>query len=154
MDIRTKPTLSHNDILNLNFIGQACPYYFRIHYREGLRSRLLQVLDLEDVHNETQGIVQGGMRVFPVAQPVAMLRIFKKQFNAAQEVQKEIENYKLVQRHVPPQHYAASSEFIVEYIQNGNSQIMLCGLQKYVPGEAIDPWNENTRLKIETDMEN
>jgi hypothetical protein len=154
MDIRTKPTLSNNDILNLNFIRQPCPYYFRIHYREGLRSRLLQVLNLEDVLHETQGVVQGGMRLFPVAQPVAMLRIFKKQFNAGHEVQTEIQNYKLVQHHILPQHYAASSEFVVEYIQNGNSQIMLCGLQKYVPGEAVDPWHENTRLKIENDMEN
>jgi len=154
MDIRTKPTLSHNDIVNLNFIRQPCSYCFRIHYREGLRSRLLQVLKAEDVLLETQGVLQEGIRLFPVAQPVAMLRIFKKQFKIWTEVQKEIENYKLVQRHVFAHHYAASSEFIVDYMQGGNNQIMLCGFQEYVPGEAVDPWHENTRLKIETDMDN
>ncbi len=154
MDIRTKPTLSDEDISNLNFVKQQCPYCFRIHYREGLRSRLLQVLNPEDVLLETQGALQQGLRLFPVAQPVAMLRIFKKQFNAWQELQTEIENYKLVQRYIPPHHYAASSEFIVDYFQNEKSQIILCGLQEYVPGEAVDPWHENTRLKMETDMNN
>ncbi len=153
MDIRTKPTLSNSDILNLNFIRQACPYCFRIHFREGLRSRLLQVLNQDDVRHETRGVMQNGLRLYPVAQPVAMLRIFKKQFTAWQEVQKEIENYKLVQRYVPPHHYAASSEFIVDYVQNRNTQFLLCGLQEYVPGEAVDPWHENTRLKIESDMD-
>ena len=154
MDIRTQPTLSHDDIVKLNFIRRPCPYYFRIHFREGLRSRLLQVLNPEDVRHENQGAIQHGMRLYPVAQPVAMLRIFKKQFIAWQEVQKEIQNYKLIQRYVPPQHYAASSEFIVDYVQNDKNQILLCGLQEYVSGEAIDPWHENTRLKIETDMHN
>jgi len=154
MDIRTKPTLSNEDIAHLNFIRQPCPYYFRIHFREGLRSRLLQVLNPEDVLNEVRGTIQNGLRVFPVAQPVAMLRIFKKQFNTWQEVQREIENYKLVQHHLPPRHYAASAEFIVEYVQAGINQLLLCGLQEYVPGEAVDPWHENSRLKIETDMQN
>lgn len=154
MDIRTKPTLSNNDIVSLNFIRQPCPYCFRIHYREGLRSRLLQVLKPEDVRREAQGVMHKGLRLFPVAQPVGMLRIFKKHFKAWQEVQNEIENYKLVQYYIPPHHYAASSEFIVNYIHNGKNQILLCGLQEYVPGEAVDPWHENTRLKIETDMDN
>ncbi len=152
MDIRNKPTLSNDDIVGLNFIQQACPYYFRIHYREGLRSRLLQVLNPKDVRQETQGTVQQGLRLFPVAQPVSMLRIFKKKLTDWQEVQTEIENYKLIQRYFPPHHYAASSEFVVDYIQNENSQILLCGLQEYVPGEAVDPWHENTRLKMQTDM--
>jgi len=154
MDIRTKPTLSNDDIVNLNFVKQPCPYYFRTHYREGLRSRLLQVLRPEDILNETQGTIDQGARLFPVAQPVAMLRIFKKQFSTWQEVQTEIENYKLVQHYIPPHHYAASSEFIVDYFQNENSQIMLCGLQEYIPGEAVDPWHADTRLKLETDMNN
>ncbi len=154
MGIRNKPTLSHDDIVNLNFIRQACPYCFRINYREGLRSRLLQVLNPADFFRETRGSLQQEVRCFPVAQPVAMLRIFKKNFIDLREIQKEIENYKLVQHFIPPHHYAASSEFIVDYIRDRKRQMLLCGLQEYVPGEAVDPWHDDTRLKIETDMNN
>jgi len=152
IDIRDKPTLTHDDIQCLNFIRHHCPYFFRSHYREGLRSRLMQVLDPLDISHEINGTVQGGIRLFPVAQPLAMLRIFKKKFYDSQEVQKEIDNYKLVQRYLPKRHYAMSFEFIADYLQNGRKKILLCGLQDYVPGEAVDPWHENTGLKIENHM--
>ena len=150
IDIRDKPALSNEDILSLNFIKRPSPYFFRNHYREGLRSRLMQVLDPGDVAREATGVVQDGMRFFPVAQPLAMFRIFKKKFSSVGEIQKEIDNYKLVQQYLPESHYAISSEFMVDYIRENQKTILLCGIQEYVPGEALDPWHENALLKFES----
>ncbi|MDX2448439.1 MAG: hypothetical protein QNK29_14705 [Desulfobacterales bacterium] len=151
-DIRNKPTLSHEDILALNFIKHPCKYFFRNHFREGLRSRLMQVLKLSDITLETRGVIQHGIRMFPIAQPVAMLRIFKNKFSSRRAVQKEIDHYKFLQRWLTKSHYAVSSEFMVDYTRGRKKGILLCGLQEYVPGEAVDPWHENALLKIESMM--
>jgi hypothetical protein len=148
-DIRDKPTLSHDDILELNFIKHPSRYFFRNHFREGLRSRLIQVLELSDIVLETRGILQQGIYMFPVAQPVAMLRIFKKKFSSLPDIQKEIDNYKILRRWLLESHYAVSSEFVVDYARGRDKSILLCGLQEYVHGESIDPWHANALLKIE-----
>jgi len=153
-DIRNKQTLTHDDIVSLNFIKNPSRYFFRNHFREGLRSRLMQALTISDIVRETRGVVQQGIRMFPVAQPVAMLRIFKKSFSSQSAVQKEIDHYKTLQRWLPGAHFAASSEFLVDYTPKGVKNILLCGLQEYVPGEAVDPWHENALLKIEGLMKN
>ena len=153
VDSLNKPSLSHEDILALNFIKRPCRYYFRNHFREGLRSRLMQALKLSDIALETKGVMRQGIRMFPMAQPVAMLRIFKTLFSCSADVQKEIDHYRLLQRWLLKIHYARSSEFMVDYIRGRDKSILLCGLQEYVPGEAIDPWQENALLKIENCME-
>ena len=153
-DIRNKQTLTHDDIVALNFIKHPSRYFFRNHFKEGLRSRLMQALEPSDIVRETRGVVQQGIRMFPVAQPVAMLRIFKKSFSSQSEVQKEIDHYKTLQHWLPEAHFAASSEFLVDYMPEGVKNILLCGLQEYVPGEAVDPWHENALLKIEGIMRN
>lgn len=148
-DIRDKPTLSHDDIAGLNFIKYPSRYFFRNHFREGLRSRLIQVLKLSDIAIETSGILQKGVHIFPIAQPVAMLRIFKNKFASLRDIRKEIDNYKILQQRLSESHYAVSSEFVVDYTQGRHKSILLCGLQEYVQGEPIDPWHANALLKIE-----
>ena len=148
-DIRDKPTLSHDDIAGLNFIKYPSRYFFRNHFREGLRSRLIQVLEQSDVALETRGILQQGIRIFPIAQPVAMLRIFKNKFSSLRDIRKEIDNYKILQQRLPESHYAVSSEFMVDYTWGHHKTILLCGLQEYVQGESVDPWHANALLKIE-----
>ena len=148
-DIRDKPTLSHDDIAGLNFIKSPSRYFFRNHFREGLRSRLVQVLKESDVALETRGTLQQGVRIFPIAQPVAMLRIFKNTFSSPDDIQKEIDNYKILQQRLSKSHYAVSSEFMVDYTRGRHKSILLCGLQEYVQGESIDPWHANALLKIE-----
>ena len=149
-DIINKPTLTHEDIVALNFIKRPCFFFFRNHYREGLRSRLMQALKPSDITLETRGIIQQGIRRFPVAKPQAMLRIFKKNFSSPQDIQKEIDHYKMLQYYLPQTLYAFSSEFMVDYTAGSKKNILLCGLQEYVPGEAVDPWHENALLKIES----
>ena len=148
-DIRDKPTLSHDDIVGLNFIKHPSRYFFRNHFREGLRSRLIQVLKLSDVALETRGILQQGIYMFPIAQPVAMLRIFKNKFSSLRDIQKEIDNYKILRQWLSESHYAVSSEFMVDYTRGRDKSILLCGLQEYVHGESVDPWHANALLKIE-----
>jgi hypothetical protein len=153
-DIRDKQYLTHEDIAALNFIKRPSRYFFRNHFREGLRSRLLQVLQLSDIALETAGIIQGDIRMFPVAHPVAMLRILKKKFSSRSEVQKEIDHYKILQRGLPKFHYAVSSEFMVDYKRGHQKDILLCGLQEYVAGESLDPWQGDALLKIIGFMKN
>ena len=148
-DIRDKPTLSHDDIAGLNFIKHPSRYFFRSHFREGLRSRLIQVLKLSDVALETSGMLQQNIRIFPVAQPVAMLRIFRNEFSSLRAIQKEIDNYKILRQWLSESHYAISSEFMVDYTRGREKSILLCGLQEYVHGESVDPWHANALLKIE-----
>jgi len=148
-DIREKPTLSHDDIIALNFIKHPSRYFFRNHFREGLRSRLIQVLEMSDVIIETRGTIQQGVCMFPIAKPVAMLRIFKNRFSSLRDIQKEIDNYKILQQWLSRSHYAVSSEFLVDYTRGREKSILLCGLQEFVHGEAVDPWHENALLKIE-----
>jgi len=147
-DIRNKPTLSHKDIVELNFIKHPSRYFFRNHFREGLRSRLIQVLEPSDVILETRGVLQQNICVFPIAQPVAMLRIFKNKFASLRDIQKEIDNYKILRQWMSKSHYAVSSEFMVDYTRGRDKSILLCGLQEYVHGESVDPWHANALLKI------
>lgn len=142
-DVRHKATLLHEDIVSLNFIRHPCPYFFRHHYREGLRSRLLQIINKSDLRIEIDGRFHDGIHLYPVAQPIAMLRIFKKQFPSYEDIKQEIAHYKLLQKWLPASLYAVSWEFMVNYLLDGHSETLLCGLQEYVAGEPIDPWREN-----------
>ena len=140
-DIRDRGTITHEDVLSLNFIRKPSPYYYRGHFREGLRSRIIQVLNYSDVRTETRGIMQNGIRHYPMARPLRMLRIFRKPIHSLRDITDEIVNYQAVQKHLPAAYYAASSEFLVDYQKPDNTEIVLCGLQEFVEGEALDPWN-------------
>ena len=139
-DIRDKPTLSPQDILCLNFIRVPGPYIYRRHYRAGLRSHIMEVLDPRDVARENKGVVIEGMKYFPRAKPLKMLRLFRTKFHSLQQAHEELERVKIIEAYLAPEHLALSNEFLVDYQRNGTYEILLCGLQEYVEGEILDPW--------------
>ncbi|MBW1889704.1 MAG: hypothetical protein JRI93_04140 [Deltaproteobacteria bacterium] len=140
-DIRDRKTITHEDVLGLNFIRKPSKFYFRGHFREGLRSRIIQILDPRDVRIETRGVMREGIRRYPLARPLRMLRIFRRPVAALNDLKDEILNYQILQEHLPAAYFAASSEFLVDYEKPGGREIVLCGLQKFVDGESLDPWN-------------
>ena len=140
-DIREKAYLYHNDILGLNFIKAPGIFVFRRHYREGLRSQIMEILDPKALTYETKGVFINGMRLFPKASPSKMFRIFKTRFLTIEEAWEEINRVKIIACYLVPENMAKSQEFLVDYIMNGKNDILLCGLQEYVRGVILDPWS-------------
>ena len=140
-DIRDKLYIDHKDVLGLNFIRDPGTYVYRRHYRQGMRSHIMEVLDPKDVENETKGIVIDGLKLYPRAQPLNMLRIFRTRFNALKNAEEEVRRVKTIEAYLFPDNLARSSEFIVDYIRQGKRELILCGLQEYVKGAALEPWS-------------
>ena len=140
-DIRDKLYIDHKDVLGLNFIRDPGTYIFRRHYRQGMRSHILEVLDPKDVENETKGIVIDGLKLYPRAQPLNMLRIFRTRFNALKNAEEEVRRVKTIETYLFPDNFARSNEFLVDYIRQGKRELILCGLQEYVKGAALEPWS-------------
>jgi hypothetical protein len=142
-DIRDRPFLSGSEVTGLNFIrgSASAQYQFRKHYREGLRSHIFEVLTVADVLKETKGEIINNTRWYPRARPKRMLRILRNRFDNLNAVLKEIDKYNLVLKFLGPRLIARSDEFIVDYTRAGTNSIVLCGLQEYIIGEIIDPWN-------------
>jgi len=140
-DIRDKPSIDHKDVLGLNFIKDPGIYIYRRHYRQGLRSHIMEVLDPKDVENETKGIIIDGLKLYPRAQPLNMLRIFRTRFNTLRDAEKEVRKVKIIETYLAPDYLAKSIEFIVLYTRHGKHELLLCGLQEYVNGEILDPWS-------------
>ncbi|MCJ7686959.1 MAG: hypothetical protein MUO68_21985 [Desulfobacteraceae bacterium] len=141
-DIRDKPYLEHNDILQLNFIRNPGRYIFRRHYRAGLRSHLMEVLNPEDVELEKRGVIVNGLRMFPRAIPLKMLRILRRRFNSLSEAREELRRVKIVESYLAPDHIARPAEFLVHYVGPPKWEILLAGLQEYVSGEVLEPWGD------------
>ena len=144
-DVREKTSLDHQAVVSLNFIRDSSIYVFRRHYRQGLRSHIMEVLKRMDVAREKTGIEIDGVRWFPRAKPVKMLRVFKTKFKRREEAIEEIGTVKIIEKYLGFNHIAASNEFLVEYLVRGRKDILLCGLQEYVEGEVLDPWGSITR---------
>ena len=140
-DIRDKPYIVHNDVLGLNFIKDPGTYIYRRHYRQGLRSHIMEVLDPKDVENETKGIIIDGLKLYSRAQPLKMLRIFRSKFNTLRDAEKEVRKVKIIETYLAPDHIASSIEFIAHYTRSGKRVLLLCGLQEYANGEILDPWS-------------
>ena len=140
-DIRDKPYIDHKDVLGLNFIKDPGIYIYRRHYRQGLRSHIMEVLDPKDVENETKGIIIDGLKLYPRAQPLKMLRIFRTRFNTLRDAEKEVRKVKIIETYLAPDYLARSIEFIVYYTRHGKRELLLCGLQEYANGEILDPWS-------------
>ena len=140
-DIRDKPFLNHKDILDLNFIRDPGIYLYRKHYRMGLRSHIMEVLDPADVKHETKGIIVDGLRWYPRAEPLGMLRIFRTRFNTLKDAEEELRRVKIIVAYLAPDHVAKSEEFLVDYARHKKHEILLCGLQEYVKGEVLEPWS-------------
>jgi hypothetical protein len=139
-DIRDKPYLIHKDILGLNFIKGPGIYLYRRHYRSGLRSHIMQVLNPEDVEKEKKGIIIDGFRWYPRAEPLKMLRIFRKRFNTLEDTEEELKRVRIIQTYLAPDYLAMPGEFLVDYSRHGKGEVLLCGLQEYVQGQILDPW--------------
>jgi len=144
-DLREMPCLDEEDILALNFIRASGVYVYRRHYRTGLRSHIMEVLRAEDVENETTGMMINEVRSYPRAEPVKMLRIFRTRFQMIKEAMEELRRVRIIQSYLSPDHIARSEEFLVDYIRNGNRDVLLCGLQEYVKGEILEPWGQVER---------
>ncbi len=141
VDLRDKPYIEHMDVLRLNFIRDPGAYVFRRHFRSGLRSHILEVLDPNDVEKETLGETIDGVTRFPLARPLKMLRIFRSRFASVDEAFDEIKKLRIIEKRLAPDHLALSNEFIVDYFHSGGREILLCGLQEFVEGERLDPWS-------------
>ena len=139
-DIRDKAHISHEDIIELNFIRKPGAYVFRKYHKQGLRSQIMEMLDPDDVIKQNRGEIINGILFFPWAMPLKMLRIFKTRFDSLTDVFEEIRKVKIIEKYLPSDSYAKSEEFIVDYIWNGNRDFILCGLQEYVAGEILNPW--------------
>ena len=140
IDVRDIPNLAWQDILNLNFIQDPGQYYYRRHYRQGLRSHVMEVLKPQDVKKEKEGVVTDGIRWYPRAKPIKMLRIFRTRFNALADATEETRRVMLVEKYLGPDYYASSFEFLVDYRIADRYEILLCGLQDYVEGLGVEPW--------------
>lgn len=147
-DIRTRTDLAAADILALNFIRRRQPYVFRRHFRHGLRSHILQVLDPADVRVESDGIPVDGVRCFPLARPRMMLRIFRQAFDSPTAALDEIRRLKIVDHFLTAAFYARSAEFVVSYRGPTGYDTLLCGLQEYVAGEDLDPWHPDPPVQL------
>ncbi len=140
VDIRDKPYPDHHDILGLNFIEDPGIYLYRRHYRQGLRSHIMEMLSPQAVEMEAKGVIIDGSRRYPRAKPCKMLRIFRARFNTLQDAEAELRRVKIIAAYLAPDHLGRSGEFLVDYSVQGRREILLCGLQEYVRGEILDPW--------------
>ena len=140
VDIRDRPRLEHLDIIELNFIRGQGDFLFRRHYRMGLRSHIMEVLKPADVAEEKNGIIKDGLRWFPKAKPLKVLRIFRTRFDNLKDAEDELGRVKIVEKYLGPEYIAKSDEFLVDYALEERYEPLLCGLQEYVDGEILDPW--------------
>jgi hypothetical protein len=144
-DVREKASLNHQEVVGLNFVREPGTYFFRRHYKQGLRSHVLEVLQRDEVERERAGVVIGGVRWFPKAKPIKMLRIFRTKFNGLDEALEEVKRVKIIEKYLAPDHVAMSDEFLVDYMMDEKRDFILCGLQEAVEGEILDPWSPITR---------
>jgi hypothetical protein len=147
-DVRDKASLNHEAVKSLSFISDPNVYVFRRHYRQGLRSHIMEVLKRIDVAKEMTGVEIDGIKWFPRAKPIKMLRIFRTKFKRLEEAIEEIGTVKMIEKYLGPDHIAASNEFLVDYLVRGKWDLLLCGFQEYVEGEVLDPWGLITRAHL------
>jgi len=140
LDIRDRPFIDHQDVIGLNFIKNPCPYVFRRHFRQGLRSHIMEVLRPADLDLEKEGDVRDGVRWYPKARPHRIFRIFRTRLGTLANALQEIARVKIIEHFLAPDYLAKSTEFVVEYLGPEGPDLMLCGFQAYVEGQIIDPW--------------
>ncbi len=147
-DIRDKAFIRHEDIVDLNFISNRRRYVFRRHYRQGLRSHIIEVLDPAHVEAESKGFLQNGIKWYPKAIPLKMLRIFRIRFSLVEEIFDETRKLRIVEQYLGPKFLAVSSEFIVDYVRPDKHDFILCGLQEFVHGQGLDPWHSFNEIEL------
>ncbi len=140
-DIRDKLFINHDDVIGLNFVKVPCPYVFRRHFRQGLRSHIMETLDPGDLDREISGTLVDGVRWFPKARPRRIFRIFRTRLKTLERAMEEVRRVKIIEQYLAPDFLAKSEEFVVDYQGPDGFDLMLCGFQEYVEGEIIDPWS-------------
>jgi len=100
----------------------------------------MEVLKPGDVEKETKGIIKNGIKLYPRAEPLKILRIFRTKFKSLKDAEEELKRVKIIANYLAPDYLARPEEFLVNYIRGGKCEILLCGLQEYVKGELIEPW--------------
>lgn len=100
----------------------------------------MAVVEPREASLECEGIYLEGVKIYPRARPVRMLRIFRRRFSDLVEAEEELRGVKIVESYLAPDYMALSDEFLADLISEGSSEMILCGLQEYVQGEMIDPW--------------
>jgi hypothetical protein len=108
----------------------------------------MEVLQRDDVERERTGVVIEGVRWFPKARPIKMLRIFRAKFNGLDQALEEVKRVKIIEKYLAPDHVASSDEFLVDYTMDGKRDFILCGLQEAVEGEILDPWSPITKAHL------
>lgn len=139
-DIRDQPSITHEDVTTLNFVRSSPPCVFRRHFRQGLRSHIMEILTPSDVKIEHTGTMVDGVRQFPKATPRRMFRIFRTRLKTLDNALREIGRVRIVERYLAPDFMATSTECLVDYHGPQGRDLILCGFQEYVTGEILDPW--------------
>ena len=109
-DVREKASLNHEAVVGLNFIRDSAIFVFRRHYRQGLRSHIMEVLKRMDVARERTGIEIDGVKWFPRAKPNKMLRIFRTKFKKLEEAIEEIGTVKIIEKYLGSNHIVAYAD--------------------------------------------
>lgn len=152
VDIRDKAFIGHDDVIGLNFIKKSSPFFFRRHFRQGLRSHVMEILKLSDVQLEKEGIVIDGLKWYPKARPFKIFRLFRSRLKTVEIALGEIGRVKIVEKYLAPDYLARSDEFIVDYMGPEGRDLVLCGFQEYVEGEILDPWGILEKDKLTSVM--
>ena len=139
-DIRDRSYIDHADVVALNFVRNPCAYVFRRHFRQGLRSHIMEILRPADLEMEKTGVLREGVQWFPKASPHKIFRIFRARLKTLDNALEEIGRVKIVERYLAPEYLAKSEEFVVDYEGPLGRDLMLCGFQAYVEGHILDPW--------------
>jgi hypothetical protein len=87
-------------------------------------------------------VIIDGAKWYPRAEPLKMLRIFRTRFKNLQEAEEEIQRVKTIESYLGPENFAKSDEFLVDYQLNGKRELILCGLQEFIQGAILDPWDQ------------
>jgi hypothetical protein len=140
-DIREILYISHDDVIGLNFIKNPSPYVFRRHFRQGLRSHIIELLKPAHIKQEIAGTLINGRRWYPKARPQKIFRIFRTRLATLAQALDEITRVKVLECYLAPSFLAKSEEFVVDYAGPAGREILLCGLQEFVEGEILDPWS-------------
>jgi hypothetical protein len=101
----------------------------------------MEILTPESIEQEKNGVIIEGSKWFPRAEPINMLRIFRTRFISLREAEEEVARVKIIESYLGPDNFAKSDEFLVDYKRNGSRELLLCGLQEYVKGAILDPWD-------------
>jgi len=101
----------------------------------------MQVIDPAAAAAESTGVVVDGIRRYPRARPIRMLRIFRTIFPSRESAIQELKSYTLLRRYLPAGSFAASTEILVDYRLQDRCDILLCGFQDFVEGGVVEPWS-------------